>query len=116
MMRMDPHELPRLLAIEQDTHRLLDEARTNGWAGEVAGLEITLQRIQHKKAQVERIQATTANTPVWLASKPRHPTGRRPPIDRKPLADRLNPQVNGTLAACKIQARLTGSPLSRSER
>ncbi|WP_291413549.1 hypothetical protein [Actinophytocola sp.] len=71
MMRMDPHQLPRLVAIEHDTHRLLTEATTNRWVGEIAGLEVTLQRIQDKKAQVERIQATTAtNTPVWLALEP----------------------------------------------
>lgn len=69
MMRMDPHQLPRLVTIEHDTHRLIAEATANGWAGEIAGLEVTLQRIQDKKAQVERIQATT-NTPVWLALEP----------------------------------------------
>lgn len=67
MMRMDPHRLPRLVAIEQDTHRLLDEARANRWAGEIAGLEVTLQRIQDKKTQVERIQATTqSGGPTFL--------------------------------------------------
>jgi hypothetical protein len=39
MMRMDPNELPRLKQIEADTHRLLAEARTKGWDGEVSALE-----------------------------------------------------------------------------
>jgi hypothetical protein len=72
MLHMDPAQLPRLLAIEQDTHRLLAEARERGWDGEAAGLETTLQHITEKKAQVERVQATSATAPtgkpiVWLS-------------------------------------------------
>ena len=57
MLRMDPHQLPRLVLIEQDTHRLLDEARKKGWEGEVLGLETMLGHIADKKVQVERLQA-----------------------------------------------------------
>lgn len=59
MLRMDPEQLPRLLQIEQDTERLLSEARANEWTGEASGLETTLLGIQDKKAQVERILAST---------------------------------------------------------
>src|SRR6266487_2864660 len=59
MLRMDPDQLPRLLSIEQDTHRLLAEARANGWDGEVLALETTLHHIVEKKAQVQRLQATS---------------------------------------------------------
>ena len=55
MLRMDPKQLPRLVLIEQDTHRFLDEARQKGWEGEVLGLETTLGHSQEKRAQAERI-------------------------------------------------------------
>lgn len=55
MLRMDPAQLPRLLQIEGDTHRLLTEARERGWEGEVQGLEATLQGVLEKRGQVERI-------------------------------------------------------------
>lgn len=79
MMRMDPQQLPRLLAIEADTVRLLDEARANHWEGEVIGLETTLAHIQDKKAQVERVKTTTMPADgrtqlVLLSSRPDQPT------------------------------------------
>jgi hypothetical protein len=33
MLRMDPDQLPRLIAIEEDTQRLLVEAKAKGWQG-----------------------------------------------------------------------------------
>jgi Phage integrase family len=72
MLPMDPDQLPRLLQIEHDTHRLLTEAQHNGWEGEAAGLEDTLGHIADKKAQVHRIQASQAGatTSVWLTLSP----------------------------------------------
>jgi integrase len=64
MMRMDPNELPRLRQIEADTHRLLAEARTKGWDGEVSALETTLLHIAEKAQQVERLR--TAGQPVLI--------------------------------------------------
>ena len=46
MLRMDPEQLPRLIAIEEDTRRLLVEAKAKGWEGEVNGLETTLLHIK----------------------------------------------------------------------
>ncbi|HYM00978.1 MAG TPA: site-specific integrase [Blastocatellia bacterium] len=60
MLRMDPLQLPRLLEIEQDTFRLLNEARSEGWDGECAGLESTLVHIRDKRGQVERIEKINA--------------------------------------------------------
>jgi hypothetical protein len=57
MLRMDPNQLPRLVLIEHDTHRLLDEARKKAWEGEVLSLETTLHHIADKKAQAERLRA-----------------------------------------------------------
>jgi hypothetical protein len=74
MLRMDPTQLPRLLQIEHDAHRLLAEAHEKGWEGEAARLTNTLAHIADKKAQVQRIQANSAGstTPVWLTLSPTH--------------------------------------------
>jgi hypothetical protein len=48
MLRMDAEQLPRLVQIEADTYRLLDEAKSKGWEGETAGLETTLVHIKEK--------------------------------------------------------------------
>lgn len=61
MLRMDPEQLPRLIAIEEDIHRLLAEAKDKGWEGEVTGLETTLLHIKEKKMQVDRIKTTPTN-------------------------------------------------------
>lgn len=55
MLRMDAGQQPRLLQIENDTYRLLKEARNRGWEGEAAGLENTLVHIKDKRAQVDRV-------------------------------------------------------------
>lgn len=64
MLRMDPMQLPRLLQIEADTHRLLGEARRKGWEGEAAGLETTLVHIKDKRLQAERSKATFTDSVV----------------------------------------------------
>jgi hypothetical protein len=72
MLRMDPDQLPRLLSIEHDTHRLLAEAHAKGWEGEAAGLETTLQAIAEKKAQAHRLQAASdSRRVVWVALEPK---------------------------------------------
>jgi integrase len=71
MLRMDPEQLPRLIAIEQDTQRLLAEARDKGWEGEVSGLETTLLHIKDKKMQVDRIKATPDGHRQLLVLTPR---------------------------------------------
>ncbi len=57
MLRTDPVQLPRLSQVEADTQRLLDEARGNEWEGEVQGLEVTLQAIEEKKGQAQRLRS-----------------------------------------------------------
>ncbi len=87
MLRMDPAQLPRLAQIEQDTHRLLDEARERGWDGEAAGLETTLLHIADKKVQVERVRATTG--PPML--------GTQRPVVWLPL-QHTRPHTSGTMS------------------
>jgi hypothetical protein len=59
-------------------HWPLEEARANGWDGEVLALETTLQAFADKKAQVERIRLVTgppagssdSKQTVWLTIGP----------------------------------------------
>ncbi|MDP8930274.1 MAG: site-specific integrase, partial [Actinomycetota bacterium] len=66
MLRMDPAQLPRLLQIERNTEERLEEARHQHFLGEAEALELDLQHIGEKKAQVERIrgQPTTKGPPL----------------------------------------------------
>ena len=76
MLRVDPAQVPRLLAIEANTHERLAEARTNGWQGEVVALEEGLRHIDDKKAQVERANSRSGE--------------RRSLTDAVPARGRLN--------------------------
>lgn len=76
MLRMDVGQLPRLVEIEADTHRLLDEAKRRGWEGEAAGLETTLVHIKDKKAQVERLRGTDTSLLTTPSSSQTRSAGR----------------------------------------
>lgn len=90
MLRMDVEQLPRLVQIEADTYRLLDEAKRKGWEGETAGLETTLVHIKEKQAQVERLRGVDASplsTPSLSPSQSEGP-GRASGTRRRAAADR----------------------------
>lgn len=56
MLRLELSQVPRLLAIEDNTHERLTEAHQMRWLGEVAALEESLRHIAAKKQQAERLQ------------------------------------------------------------
>jgi Phage integrase family len=56
MLRMDPTQMPRLLDIEANTRKRLDEAHRMQWLGEVAALQEGLRHIAEKKQQAERLK------------------------------------------------------------
>lgn len=51
MLRLDPTQMPRLLAIEENTVERLEEARKMAWLGEVKALEESLTHIRMKMMQ-----------------------------------------------------------------
>jgi hypothetical protein len=57
MLRVDPAQRHRLLAIIRNLAERIDEARVNGWLGEIQGLKISLAKAQEKLVSLDRSQA-----------------------------------------------------------
>ncbi|WP_051796650.1 site-specific integrase [Kibdelosporangium aridum] len=76
VLRPDPTQEPRLLAIVVNLNDRLREANERGWLGEVDGLKVSLDAASRKLAQMRRIRAQT--TLVDLHP----PTVRRQPHER----------------------------------
>jgi len=54
MLRVPPHQRPRLAEIISNLHKRIAEARMNGWLGEVQGLEVSLKAAKRKLASLDR--------------------------------------------------------------
>jgi integrase len=63
LLRPDPAQRPRLLEIHNNLLARVDEARREGWLGEVEGLQVSLAGARHKLAQLDEQthKATTVN-------------------------------------------------------
>lgn len=58
MMRVDPQQRPRLIAIIRNLGDRITEARMNGWLGEVEGLQISLDAARAKLVALDRAKPT----------------------------------------------------------
>jgi hypothetical protein len=56
MLRVDPRARPRLAAITANLRDRIEEARANGWLGEIQGLQISLDAAAAKMAALDRAQ------------------------------------------------------------
>jgi hypothetical protein len=56
MLRVDPQQRPRLIAIIRNLSDRITEARDNGWLGEVEGLQVSLDAARAKLAALDRTQ------------------------------------------------------------
>ena len=54
MLRVSPHQRPRLAEIISNLHERITEARMNGWLGEIQGLEVSLKAAKRKLASLDR--------------------------------------------------------------
>ena len=54
VLHIDPDMLPRLNEIETDLHARRSRAATEGWLGEIEGIDLTLEFLQDKRNQAER--------------------------------------------------------------
>jgi hypothetical protein len=54
MLRLDPHQRPRLVEIIRNLAERITEARMNGWLGEVQGLQTSMQAAKNKLASLDR--------------------------------------------------------------
>jgi hypothetical protein len=57
MLSVDPAQRHRLLAIIRNLAERIDEARVNGWLGEIQGLKISLTKAREKLTSLDRSQA-----------------------------------------------------------
>jgi site-specific recombinase XerD len=73
MLRVDPAQRPRLLTIIRNLAERIDEARINGWLGEIEGLKVSLTKAQEKLVALDRSQARLRATgPVSLGMPTPH--------------------------------------------
>jgi site-specific recombinase XerD len=56
MLRVDPKMLPRLEEIEEDLHQRRARAETEGWLGEIEGIDLTLAFVGEKQQQARRLK------------------------------------------------------------
>ncbi len=67
MLRMSPQQRPRLAEIIRNLHERITEARMNGWAGEVQGLQASLDAAKRKLASLDRsIERNRRTGPIDL--------------------------------------------------
>jgi hypothetical protein len=65
-LRVDPRQRPRLVEIIANLTSRIDEARINGWLGEVQGLQASLEAARRKLASVDRAARAKPAGPVNL--------------------------------------------------
>jgi integrase len=66
LLRPDPAQRQRLLDLRDNLLARIEEARREGWLGEVEGLQISLAGARTKLAQVEQMTSTGPRQPVQL--------------------------------------------------
>ncbi len=66
MLRVDPQQRRRLEEIVRNLGDRIEEARANGWLGEVQGLQISLEAARTKLASLDRLARTRNRTSVTL--------------------------------------------------
>jgi hypothetical protein len=65
-LRVDPRQRPRLVEIITNLASRIDEARINGWLGEVQGLQTSLEAAKRKLVSVDRAARTKPTGPTNL--------------------------------------------------
>jgi hypothetical protein len=60
MLQVDPAQAHRLAEIARNLTERIHEARTNGWLGEVEGLQVSLDAARSKITSLERLRTRGA--------------------------------------------------------
>jgi hypothetical protein len=61
MLRVDPNQRNRLIEIVRSLTDRIDEARANGWFGEVQGLQIGLEAARAKLVSLDRASRSSGS-------------------------------------------------------
>ncbi len=61
MLRVDPNQRNRLIEIIRNLTDRIDEARANGWLGEVQGLQISLDAARAKLVSLDRTSRSSGS-------------------------------------------------------
>src|SRR5262249_43949298 len=95
LLRVDPAQLPRLKAIHANLVDRLNEAKEQGWLGEVAAIETTLaaaeQKLAATRAQAVRRVAVHLGMPDVRGSTGRSSPGSTPQFRQPPTSTRETP-------------------------
>lgn len=67
MLQVDPKMQPRLLELRKDLRLRRDRAVTEGWRGEIEGIDLTLRLLEEK---IRQTSTTTGQSPVGLGMPP----------------------------------------------
>jgi integrase len=78
LLRVDPAQMPRLEQIHTNLGARLQEARDQGWLGEVAAIETTMAAAGQKLAAMRELTAPNATVHLGMPDV-RHATGRSTP-------------------------------------
>jgi integrase len=62
MLHVEPQMIPRLDEIEADFNARRDHAESEGWRGEIEGIEVTLDHLRSKRDRAQRISPTAPVT------------------------------------------------------
>ncbi|MEU3408843.1 site-specific integrase [Streptomyces sp. NPDC006670] len=67
MLQVSPHQRPRLVEIIRNLVERIEEARLNGWLGEVQGLQASLTKAKEKLVALDRsLKRNCGNGPISL--------------------------------------------------
>lgn len=76
MLRISPKMIPRLDELEQDLQTRRQYAVSQGWLGEIEGIDLTLRFLRDKRGEAQRVSQATdlaqLGMPSFPTSKPRN--------------------------------------------
>jgi hypothetical protein len=81
MLRPDPAQRPRLVEIRDNLIARIEEAEREGWRGEVAGLQVSLDGAEAKLSQLDNRATVHLGMPNLSRVVGRTVTGAEPSAD-----------------------------------
>jgi hypothetical protein len=70
MLQVNPKMLPRLDELEADLHQRRDRAVSEGWLGEMEGIDLTLRFLADKRNQTNRLTKVTGPVDLGIPTLP----------------------------------------------